>query len=87
MSRDKAISNSSMTMRARDSALINRNEALEVAARRRHYQEKLQARHSGLLRLVKRATCVGVPMAYISFVIIYFVVGFSHYNSEHEDKE
>ncbi len=66
----------------RESALVHRNEALEVAARRKHYEEILKARHQRLLTSVQRVTSYGVPSVYLTFAVVYFAVGLSYYNSD-----
>ncbi len=67
---------------SRDARLIHRDEEKEVAARRRHYREGLTVRNEKLLNVMLKITTFGLPAVYITFVIVYFVVGFSHYNTD-----
>ena len=51
-----------------------------VMSRRKHYREGLRVRDEKLLMAMIRLTSIGLPLVYVAFVVVYFVVGFTHYN-------
>ncbi len=73
--------NSGSLRMQRSGSLIHRNEALEVEARRKYY-ERLRTRSQRLMTFLWRAASIGLPTIYFTFVVVYFIVGFSYYNSK-----